>query len=68
MKAKYNRIALKISGEALLGHKDHGIDFDFLKTICQEIIRVKTELDTKIIITIGAGNIWRARDNQDTGI
>jgi len=68
MKSRYARVALKISGEALLGKKSHGIDFEFLEGICKEIVEVKKKLSVKMVITIGAGNIWRARDKKDTGI
>ena len=67
MSTKYKRILLKLSGEALLGNKKFGIDYDILHQICEEIATVKA-LGVEIIIVIGAGNIWRGSENSDSGI
>lgn len=63
----YKRVLLKISGEALLGDKDSGIDYDMLHKICGQIVDVHKE-GIEVVIVIGAGNIWRARDSKDSGI
>ena len=63
----YKRILLKISGEALLGKEKFGIDYDMLKHVAREIIAV-SELGCKVVVVIGAGNIWRFRDNQKSHI
>jgi len=67
MAAQYKRILLKLSGEALLGKKDFGIDYDILHQIVEEVLSLK-ELNVEIAIVIGAGNIWRGGDNGDSGI
>lgn len=67
MKPKYNRVLLKLSGEALLGGKEFGIDYEILNTICEEIKEVHA-LGTEIVIVIGAGNIWRGAQNHGLGI
>ncbi len=67
MKLKYKRILLKLSGEALLGEKKFGIDYDVLHKICAKIAGVQA-LGTEIVIVIGAGNIWRGSQNGDSGI
>ena len=67
MSTKYKRILLKLSGEALLGEKKFGIDYDILHKICEEVASVKA-LGVEIIIVIGAGNIWRGSENGDSGI
>src|SRR3989339_418049 len=64
---KYKRIMLKLSGEVLIGKKEMGIDFELLKNLCQEIIEI-AKLGIEIVIVIGAGNIWRYRDNKDSGL
>lgn len=59
MKAKYHRIILKFSGEALLGtSKDFGIDFEVLNYVVAE---VKTILDlgVQVGIVLGGGNFFR---------
>ena len=60
---KYKRILLKLSGEALAGEKDHGIDFEKVLEICKDIKTVY-DLGTEIGIVVGGGNFWRGRSNQ----
>ncbi len=67
MAKKYKRVLLKISGEALLGKKDFGIDYSVLNFICQEIKEAR-KMDIEIVVVIGAGNIWRGGQNGDSGI
>ena len=67
MKTTYNRVLLKLSGEALLGNKEFGIDYEILNTICNEIKEVHA-LGTEIVIVVGAGNIWRGAQNHGLGI
>jgi uridylate kinase len=52
------RILLKISGEALLGAADYGIDPAILKRIASEIRQVMTR-DIQVAVVIGGGNIFR---------
>ena len=61
---KYKRILLKLSGEALAGNKDMGIDFDKVINICQEIKDVKDKTNVEIAIVVGGGNFWRGRSNK----
>ncbi|MDX1764600.1 MAG: UMP kinase [bacterium] len=55
---QYKRVLLKLSGEALMGKQDYGIDIDTLQTIGEEI-RDISQLDVSIAIVIGGGNIFR---------
>lgn len=57
-KPVYNRVILKISGEALAGDKSFGIDFDTVNQIAEEIAEVK-KLNVDIGVVVGGGNIWR---------
>jgi uridylate kinase len=57
-KVKYNRILLKLSGEALMGQFDYGIDPDVLSRVAAEIIEL-TKLDVQVAVVIGGGNIFR---------
>lgn len=63
MMTHYKRILLKLSGEALLGDKEFGMDTDILHYIADEIIEAKS-LGIEIAIVIGAGNIWRGAQNN----
>lgn len=55
---KYNRIVLKLSGEALAGSLGFGIDPDVVNTIARQIKEVAA-LGVEIAIVVGGGNIWR---------
>jgi len=57
-KAKYKRIVLKISGEALEGKKGFGIDHDVLFSIARQIKDIR-KLGVEIAVVIGGGNICR---------
>ena len=67
MSPQYRRILLKLSGEALLGEKQFGIDYAVLHDICQKIADVQA-MGVQIVIVIGAGNIWRGSQNGESGI
>ncbi|XOV91871.1 MAG: UMP kinase [Bacteroidota bacterium] len=64
---KYKRILLKLSGEALMGSKDHGIDSERLDQYAEEIMRVH-EAGIQLAIVIGGGNIFRGVDGEKSGI
>ncbi|WP_416150920.1 UMP kinase [Salipaludibacillus sp. HK11] len=55
---KYNRIVLKLSGEALAGDQGFGIDSAMLQTIADQIKDI-IALDVEVAIIVGGGNIWR---------
>ena len=56
--ARYRRVLVKLSGEALLGESDYGIDPVVLKRIAQEILEVRS-LGVGVAVVIGGGNIFR---------
>jgi uridylate kinase len=64
---KYKRILLKLSGEALMGEKNYGIDPSRLQQYADEIKKVK-ELGVEIAIVIGGGNIFRGVQAEKSGI
>lgn len=64
MKAKYKRILLKISGEALLGAAGHGFDPESLKSVAEQILEV-AKLGVEVGIVVGGGNIWRGRQGMN---
>lgn len=64
---KYSRILLKLSGEALMGEKNYGIDSNRLEQYAQEIRKIK-DLGVEIAIVIGGGNIFRGVQAEKTGI
>ena len=64
---KYKRILLKLSGEALMGEKDFGIDPERLRQYAFEIKRVSQE-GIQVAIVIGGGNIFRGSVGESLGI
>ena len=66
-KPKYKRVLLKLSGEALLGQQDHGIDTKALTRIASEI-EGAYKVGTQLAIVIGGGNIWRGGSEEAANI
>lgn len=64
---KYNRILLKLSGEALSGPQGFGIDPNQAEAIAQKISKVK-DMGVDIAMVIGAGNLWRGRRGLERGM
>lgn len=64
---KYRRILLKLSGEALIGDEDYGIDPAMIRRIAAEIKEVN-EAGVQIGIVIGGGNIFRGAGLAATGL
>jgi len=57
-KLKYRRILLKLSGEALMGREDYGIDPEVIRRIAHEVIEVQ-QAGAEVGLVIGGGNIFR---------
>ncbi len=55
---KYKRVLLKLSGEALMGNGDFGIDMETCKEFAQEIAKAQND-GAEICLVIGGGNIFR---------
>jgi uridylate kinase len=64
---KYRRILLKISGEAMMGDKDYGIDSSIADFIAKEI-KEAVSRGVEIAIVIGGGNIFRGVEASMKGI
>ncbi len=64
---KYKRILLKLSGEALMGKYDYGIDPEVITRIAKEIVHV-TQLGVEVAIVIGGGNIFRGAGLAQAGM
>lgn len=66
-KPVYQRILLKLSGEALLGDEDYGIDPVIIGRIAKEVLEV-LNAGVQIAIVIGGGNIFRGAGLAEAGI
>ena len=64
---KYKRILLKLSGEALMGNQNHGIDPVRLNEYATEIKEIQ-KTGTEIAIVIGGGNIFRGVSGASKGM
>lgn len=62
--AKYKRVIIKLSGEALAGSKGNGIDQATLDVVTDQIIAVQ-KLGVEIGIIVGGGNFWRGRQGTE---
>lgn len=61
--AKYKRVLLKLSGEALAGEKKTGVDVETVGKICDKIKQV-VEMGVEVAIVVGGGNFWRGRQGH----
>ncbi|MBU0478168.1 UMP kinase [bacterium] len=66
-KPVYKRILLKLSGEALKGKRDFGIDFEETALIAEQINEIQA-LGVEIAVVIGGGNIFRGVPASKNGI
>ncbi|HCK22254.1 MAG TPA: UMP kinase [Bacteroidetes bacterium] len=64
---KYKRILLKLSGEALMGKQNYGIDADRLSQYAEEI-KDAIEQGAQVAVVIGGGNIFRGMNGTQSGI
>ena len=64
---QYRRVVLKVSGEALAGGPDHGIDPEVVKTIAGQIKEV-VGMGLQLSIVVGGGNIWRGISGSARGM
>ncbi|MCH8201905.1 MAG: UMP kinase [Proteobacteria bacterium] len=64
---QYKRILLKLSGEALMGPRDYGIDQDTVARIAGEIETVR-ELGAQVSLVVGGGNIFRGLAGASDGL
>lgn len=65
--ARYRRILLKLSGEALQGSEPAGIDRKVTSAIAIEIQKLR-ELDVDVAIVVGGGNFWRGSEMSAHGM
>ncbi len=64
---KYNRILLKLSGEALMGEQSYGIDSNRLESYANDIKKI-VEQGIEVAVVIGGGNIFRGLAAASSGM
>lgn len=62
--AKYNRILVKVSGEALADKDGHGIDNDAVVKVAKELSLV-ADGGVQVAVVVGGGNFWRGRTSNN---
>ena len=65
--APFGRVLLKLSGEALMGDRDHGVDPETIDGLAQEIVDAQKG-GLEIALVIGAGNIVRGMEAAESGM
>ena len=66
-KPKYNRVVLKLSGEALAGEQGFGINPTVIKSVAEQVKEI-AELDVEVAVVVGGGNIWRGKIGSEMGM
>jgi uridylate kinase len=64
---EYKRVLLKVSGEALMGDKGYGHDFETLKRIAEDVKEV-VDIGIQVCIVVGGGNIYRGVNASAMGM
>jgi uridylate kinase len=64
---RYKRVLLKVSGEALMGSRDYGLDLATLKAIAEDV-RDVAALGVQVCLVIGGGNIFRGVAGASSGM
>lgn len=64
MSAKYKRVLLKVSGEALAGENHFGLNEETIAEISENIKRV-VDMGVQVSIVVGGGNFWRGRSGEN---
>lgn len=65
--AHYQRIVLKLSGEALSGKQGYGIEPSVIQSIASQVKEI-VELDVEVAVVVGGGNIWRGKVGSEMGM
>ena len=61
--AKYKRVLLKLSGEALAGEQKTGVNVEVVGKICDKIKEV-VDMGVEVALVVGGGNFWRGRNGH----
>ncbi len=65
---RWNRILLKLSGEAFAGGKPFGLDGPTLSAIADDIVDARNNLGVEVAVVVGGGNIWRGISGAEGGL
>ena len=63
MEAKYKRVLLKVSGEALAGETKFGLNDEMLRKTALQIKEIR-DMGVQVAVVVGGGNFWRGRSSK----
>ena len=66
--ARWQRVLLKLSGEAFAGRSEGGIDGDTVRLIAAGIAEARGAFDVEIAVVVGGGNLWRGIQGAGAGM
>jgi len=66
-KPRYNRIVLKISGEALAGTQGFGLQQDMLVSVAEQVAEIRN-MGVQVSLVVGGGNLWRGITGSAQGM
>jgi len=66
-KPQYNRVVLKLSGEALAGEQGFGLSPQIIKSVAEQVKEI-VELGVEVAVVVGGGNIWRGKVGSEMGM
>jgi len=66
--ARWNRVVLKLSGEAFASTDGSSIDGDVVFQVAREIADVRSDLGVDVAVVVGGGNIWRGATGASAGM
>lgn len=64
---RFRRVLLKVSGEALMGDRQYGLDVETVDRIANDVLRVQ-KMGVQVCLVIGGGNIFRGVSGAATGM
>lgn len=65
---RWERVLLKLSGEAFAGDEGYGIDGKVVEQFASEIVEMRQELGVETAVVVGGGNIWRGMTGASAGM
>ncbi|WP_152656368.1 UMP kinase [Oceanobacillus sp. CFH 90083] len=65
--AHYNRVVLKLSGEALSGEEGYGISPKIIQSISKQVKEI-VDMGVEVAVVVGGGNIWRGKVGSEMGM
>ncbi len=63
--SKFQRVLLKLSGEALMGSQGSGIDAEVIRRFAQEIVVARQVQNVELAVVVGGGNFWRGAQHPE---